>query len=237
MENLIDLHTHSVLSLHAYSTITENIDEANKIGLKYMGTSEHQFDNQGVGAHVYAFNNLRTVPDIVGNVRVLKGIELNLLNSGKIDYGTIRDRDLDYGILSIHGYVYDDEGLEGNTRNILSAMDDKHVNILGHLERGFYALDYDKIVSKAKDRHILIEINDSSLVESKHNVTKVKEYMSQIIQTCKKYDVPIIINSDAHIRYNVGSYKLGLEVLKENNYPLDRVLNFNEDLIKEYFKV
>ena len=50
-----------------------------------------------------------------------------------------------------------------------------------------------------------------------------------------KYDEPVIIGSDAHICYDVGEYELAYELLKEYKFPLNKVLNFNEDLIIEYF--
>ena len=39
MQPLFDLHTHTIASGHAYSTLKENIEEAAKIGLKALGIS------------------------------------------------------------------------------------------------------------------------------------------------------------------------------------------------------
>ena len=41
MKLLFDLHTHTVASGHAFSTLKENIEEAAAKGLKAMGTSDH----------------------------------------------------------------------------------------------------------------------------------------------------------------------------------------------------
>ena len=41
MKALIDLHTHTLVSGHAYSTIKENVEAAKLAGLKYIGLSEH----------------------------------------------------------------------------------------------------------------------------------------------------------------------------------------------------
>ena len=38
---LMDLHTHTLASGHAYSTLKENLEEAKKMGLEVLGTSEH----------------------------------------------------------------------------------------------------------------------------------------------------------------------------------------------------
>lgn len=41
MKLLFDLHTHTVASGHAFSTLKENIEEAAAKELKAMGTSDH----------------------------------------------------------------------------------------------------------------------------------------------------------------------------------------------------
>lgn len=237
MKNLLDLHTHSVLSLHAYSSTTENIDVAISKGLKYMGVSEHQPDSKGVGAHIYGINNGVTIPRHIGDLTVLYGVECNLLNDGTIDDSRFKWSHFDYAICSIHAYVYDDAGYEGNTSNLLKVMDHPHIKIMGHLDRGFYPMDYDAIIKKAKERHILIEINESSLNGSKYDFDRTISIMNEMLDKCKKYDVPVIINSDAHIKYEIGTYEKALKVIENANFPLDKVLNFNEDLFKEYFKI
>lgn len=237
MNNLLDLHTHSVLSLHAYSSTTENIDSAIAKGLKYMGVSEHQPDSKGVGAHIYGVNNGITIPRHIGDLTVLYGVECNLLNDGTIDDNRFKWDHYDYAICSIHAYVYNDAGFDGNTKNLLKVLEHPHIKILGHLERGFYPMDYDSIIKKAKEKGVLIEINEASLNGNKYNLDKVEEVMINMLDICQKYDVPVIINSDAHIKYEVGGYEKALKVIEKANFPLNRVINFNEDLFKEYFKI
>ena len=137
MDNLVDLHTHSVLSKHAYSSLTENIDSAIEAGLKYLGISEHQSDPIGVGAHIYAFSNLSIIPPVYKGLRILKGIEFNILNDSDLDIEDIDLRPLDFGIASIHGFCYKDDGFINNTENVLRAMNNPHVLVMGHLDRGF----------------------------------------------------------------------------------------------------
>jgi len=47
MKLLMDLHTHTIASGHAYSTLKENIDEAKNKGLKILGTSDHSYAMPG----------------------------------------------------------------------------------------------------------------------------------------------------------------------------------------------
>lgn len=234
MNNLIDLHTHSVLSTHAFSTVTENIAEANKKGLKYYGLSEHQYDDKGVGCHHYATQNLDTIPSVINGTHFLRGLEFNIQLDGSIDTSRLRKEHLDYGIASMHSYIYHDQGIELNTNAYLKAMDNEFIKIMGHIDDGHYPCDYEKIIKKCKDVNKLIEINNSSLKPLCNRING-KENYEIIIELCKKYEVPVIINSDAHICYDVGSYELAYDLLMKHNYPLDLILNFNEELILKYF--
>ena len=236
MENLIDLHTHSVLSTHGFSSLTENIEYALKKGLKYYGSSEHQFDNCGVGPHNFAFHNLRIVPTEINGMRFLKGCEFNILPDGSIDTSKVSKNHLDYGIASIHGYVYKDQGIELNTQAYLKALDNEFITIVGHLDDGHYPCDFEPIIKKAKELHKLIEINNTSLKPTTNRINS-RNNLCKIIDLCIKYDEPVIINSDAHICYDVGQYELAQELLLGKGFPVNRILNFNEDLIKEYFNV
>ena len=234
MNNLIDLHTHSVLSTHAFSSLTENIAEANKKGLKYYGISEHQYDDCEIGAHHFAVHNLRIVPKIINGTHFLKGCEFNILPDGTIECSKFLPKHLDYGIASIHSYKYKDQGIELNTQAYLKALDNEFIKIVGHADDGHYPVDFDPIVKKAKDLHKLIEINNTSLKPTTNRIN-TKENMIKLINSCKKYSEPVIINSDAHICYDVGEYELAYNLLKECGFDDKLILNFNEDLIKEYF--
>lgn len=234
MDNLIDLHTHSVLSTHGFSSLTENIDVALQKGLKYYGISEHQDDNLGIGAHQFSFHNLRIVPKEINGMIFLKGCEFNILPDGSIENENIQLKHIDYGIASIHSYKYKDQGLQLNTNAYLNALESDYIKILGHIDDGRYPADYNLIVKKAKDLHKVIEINNTSLKPTTNRIN-TKENLIKIIDCCKEYNEPIIINSDAHIKYDVGNYIEAYELLKECSFPNELIINFNESLIQEYF--
>ena len=79
MRELIDLHTHTVSSGHAYSTVKENIDSARDKGIKYLGISDHAPKMPGT-AHIYHFHNLRVIPKHIDGVNVFVGAEVNILD-------------------------------------------------------------------------------------------------------------------------------------------------------------
>ena len=75
-KNLIDVHTHTVLSTHAYSTLLENAKYASQINLKYLGVSDHGPAIPG-GQHIFAIYNMKVIPEYIEGVRILKGVELS----------------------------------------------------------------------------------------------------------------------------------------------------------------
>ena len=79
MKALIDLHTHALSSGHAYSTVKENIEYAKINNLKYYGISDHGINMPG-GPHLFYFQNLKVIPSEVNGVRVLRGMEANIID-------------------------------------------------------------------------------------------------------------------------------------------------------------
>ena len=236
-KNYIDLHTHSVLSKHAYSSPTENIEYASSIGLKVLGISEHQPDIAGVGAHKFAFNGLmRLLPNELNGMKVLVGIELNILDDG-FDLSGIKPEKLSYAIASMHGYVYPKElhTYEDNTRNYIKACETDFVTFIGHLDYPAYPCDYEKVIIAAKKNDKLIELNNASLDPNGSRIG-AREIDKTILKYCKEYNVPIIMNSDAHIKYKIGNVDLAMDLLDEVKFPDELVVNHNEELFNHYFK-
>mgnify|MGYP002866591455 CR=1 FL=1 len=79
------MHTHTLASTHAYSTITENAQWASEHGIKYLGMTDHGVDMQD-SPDTWHFENLKILPDFLEGVRIFKGIEANIMDTdGSID--------------------------------------------------------------------------------------------------------------------------------------------------------
>ena len=61
MTPLLDVHTHSIVSGHAYSSIQEMAVAASEKGLKILGITEHAPELPGACDPIY-FRNLHVVP-------------------------------------------------------------------------------------------------------------------------------------------------------------------------------
>lgn len=237
MKAIIDLHTHALASGHAYSTVKENIEYAKINGLKYYGLSDHGVNMPG-GPHIFYFHNLKILPKEVDGVRILKGMEANIIDyDGNIDVEMDQYiRKLDYIIASLHTICLEPGTKEENTRATLNAMDHELVKIIGHPDDGRYELDYEAIVKKAKEKNVLLEVNNSSLGEDSFR-PNARENYKKMLTLCKENKVKVILGTDSHICYQVGIFDNAEKLLEELDFPKELVINYNEDEIIEFFNL
>ena len=230
MKYLSDLHTHSIVSGHAYTTLLENINYCAEKGIKILGTSEHAPTMPGA-PHYWYFGNMKVVPRVINGVTILRGCEANILDiDGSLDMTDESSRNLDYMIASFHEPVFKPKSKEENTAAILNVMDkyDK-VEILGHLGNPNYELDYEAIVKKAKEKNIMIEINNSSLLGSSRVGSDVN--FKKVALLCREIGTKVILTSDSHINTCIGVFNKGIELLEEIQMPKELVMNDPEKLI------
>lgn len=225
-----DLHTHTIVSGHAYSTLFENIDFCAKNGIEILGTSEHG-PAMPNAPHYWYFGNLKVVPRVINGVTILRGCEANILDvDGNIDLNEYNTTHLDYLIASLHENVFSPNTLENNMNAVIKAVENNNkVEILGHLGNPCYEFDYETIVKFAKDKNIMIEINNSSMIGnsrkgSDSNCTKIAEL-------CKKYGTKLILSSDAHICFSIGQFKESIDMLKSIDFPEELIMNDPKKLI------
>ena len=237
MKAIIDMHTHTVASGHAYSTIHENIQFAKKHGMKFLGTSDHGSTMTG-GPAEYFFHNLKVVPREMDGVKILRGMEANILDvNGNIDELDSKALDgLDYLIASLHIVCIEPSTKEDNTMAILNVMDKEKVKIIGHPDDARYELDYEAIVKKAKEKNILLEVNNSSLSPNTSR-EGARENILKYLELCKEYGVRIIMGTDSHICYDIGVFQYAEAIIEEANFPQELVINYWEDQIIEFFGI
>ena len=237
MKNTLDMHTHSVFSNHAISTITENIEQAHSMSLLFLGLSDHAADHLGAGARLDNFGCLRIVPRDFKGMKIFRAVEINAGEHFRDNFEFYRDN-LDYGIASLHGYIqgYGTHSIEENTAFLMEAIDEPFIKILGHIDDGSQKSDLKKVVAYAKKKHVLVEINEGSLGDASYRQDGLKNVI-ELAAVCKELECPIILNSDAHIRYQIGVVDRGYKVCQDLDYPEDLILNFNIPLFKEYFDI
>ena len=233
MKDLMDVHTHTSASGHAYSSLTENISAAKASGLELIGISDHAPLMPG-SCHDFYFLNLEVIPRDAYGIKLIMGAELNILDySGSTDLPAQILKKLDYAIASLHNPCIDAGSVEENTAAIIGAMKNPHVVIIGHPDNPKYPVDFDKIARAAKENHVLLEVNNNSYKSTGYRIGS-RENAKLMLQACQKYGAEIIMGSDAHIDFDVGNHKFSQEVILENNFPAELVINSNVEKFFEY---
>ena len=83
--SVMDLHTHTIASGHAYNSLREMAKGAAEKGLEVLGITEHGPKMPGSCHRIY-FQNLKTVPRELYGVQLLLGAEVNIMDTdGTID--------------------------------------------------------------------------------------------------------------------------------------------------------
>ena len=59
----------------------------------------------------------------------------------------------------------------------------------------------------------------------------------EILRLCRRYDVPVILGSDAHISFDIATYDYALELVAETDFPESLIMNTSVDKFKEYLKI
>ena len=232
MEIKIDTHTHTIASGHAYNTIREMASMAESKGLEGLAITEHAPKMPGT-CGLYYFQNLKVVPRKLGNLRLLFGVELNILDeNGTVDLPeeTIRS------VASIHPPCYGKtSGREENTRAYVNAMRKDYIDIIGHPDDGRYGPDYDILARTARETGTLLEINNSSLRPGGFRENTYGNAL-EMLRCCKKYGTMVTLGSDAHVDVDIVNTEYSERLLAEADFPEELVANTSFDRLMSVLK-
>ncbi|MCL2827719.1 MAG: phosphatase [Oscillospiraceae bacterium] len=232
MQIQLDIHTHTLASAHAYSTILENARVAADRGLSLLAITDHApcMDDS---THLLHFVNYDVLDRVVYGVEMLYGVELDIIDySGSVSMAADMRQRMDICIASFHNIVFPPGSKAENTRAYLGAMEQSGVAIIGHPDDGRVPVDYEALIREAKRVGILIELNNSSLKPG-HFRVGARENTKTYLALCERYGVPVAIGSDAHFATAVGNLNLALELLEEIQFPAELVINTDPAALKQ----
>ena len=229
----LDVHTHTIASGHAFSTLQEMAQAAAGKGLKLLGITEHYSGVPGSCNTIY-FRNLHVVPRQMYGIELLLGAEINILDGeGNLDMDENCMRMLDIRIAGIHSLCYSYGTVDENTHGMVKAVSNPFIHIISHPGDGTAELNFEPIVLAAKEHHTLLEINNSSLKPTR-NKPNARENNLSILRLCKRYEVPVILGSDAHISFDIARYDYLYDLLQLTEFPESLIMNRDVKSFKEY---
>ncbi|MCM1174510.1 MAG: PHP domain-containing protein [Blautia sp.] len=241
---LADIHTHCIASGHGtHDTITDMARAAAGRSLCVLGLSDHGPATPGAADSSY-FRNLLLAERKRFGVSLFYGAELNILNeNGGVDLDDSLIQALDYAFVSIHpptfrnsaadsgSDVYTRAGaIDSNTNAYVQAMKHPGVRFLGHPDDGRFPVDYERLLSAAKENHVYPEINNASLMPDAYR-TDGRRNSIRILSLCKKMQLPVLLSSDSHGKEHIGDMRYIMPLLTECDFPRRLVMNFDLGLL------
>ena len=162
-----DLHMHTSAT-DGRNDIREMAEEARRLGYDYIAITDHSKRltmARGLDAKRLRqqLSDIDRLNDELDGITVLKGIEVDILEDGKLDLPDDVLDELDLTVCSIHSKF--DLSRKKQTERVLRAMDNPRFNILGHPtgrlinEREAYQIDLEAIIEASADRGCCLELN------------------------------------------------------------------------------
>ncbi|MEG1459032.1 MAG: phosphatase [Acetivibrio sp.] len=233
MKYVLDTHTHSIASGHAYSTVNEMVAYAKEIGLSLLSITEHAPNMPG-SCHSFYFHNFRVFKEHDFGIELLLGTELNILDfKGSVDMDEDTLSQMDIKIASIHNPCMETGTAKENTAAYIGAMKNPFVDIIGHPDDARIPIDYERLVEAAKKYKVALEFNNSSLNPKGFRKNALANDITYLT-LCKEYGVPITLGSDAHICYDIANFSYLYPVLQKINFPDSLILNTSTEKFKKH---
>lgn len=227
-----DLHSHTKAS-DGQSSLEEMVAAAQAAGLRYLAVTDHsQRLTVAHGLDRKRLERQRAQIDKLNarlkGFRVLKGLEVDILEDGKLDLPDAVLGELDLVVAAIHSHF--NLAPEKQTTRLLRAMDRPYFTILAHPtsrligEREGCRFDMDRIIKAAATRGCFLELNAQP---ERLDLTDIH------CQAARAAGVLVSIGSDAHrpadfdfLAYGIGQARRGWLSAEDvlNSRPLSRLL-------------
>ena len=218
------LHCHTVAS-DGSNSVEELARACLAAGYRWVGITDHSKTAAYAGG-LSADNLARQADEIdalnrqLEGIRVLKGIEADILVDGALDYDDSVLSRLDFVIGSIHSRFNLDR--ETMTARMLAALDNPYLTILGHptgrllLSRDPYPIDMERVIEKAGQTGVAIEINADP-----HRL----DLDWRLLRQARQAGVMISIGADAHNLAGLGNVEFGIGIARKGWLTPNDVLN------------
>ena len=230
------MHIHTTYS-DGNMTLKQVSAEAQKMGLEYIGISEHSksawyaggLKEQEIETHLAEIDRLNKS---FRDFKIFKGIESNILNDGSLDYEDSLLEKFDFVIIAVHSNF--NMGRDELTGRIIRAMENKYATILAHptgrllLARDPYEVDMEKVINAAAENNVDLELNASPFR---------LDLDWRMAKYAREKKVKVFINPDAHSLETLYDYKFGVNIARKGWLEEKDIVNtLTVSRMEEYLK-
>jgi DNA polymerase (family X) len=220
-----DLHMHTLYSDGADS-IKNMALAAKKRGYEYIAITDHSTSLKvASGLSVEELHEQWSEIDRINaeleGITILKGVEMDILPDGSLDYDDEILEQMDFVIASIHSRFNQDE--KAMTKRIIQAMENPYVNMIAHptgrllLRRDPYSIDIDRIFQAAKETGTILELNSNP-----HRLDLTDKLLKK---GKEEYGITFSINTDAHSIEELSNMGYGVATARRGWLEKQDVLN------------
>jgi len=213
-----DLHMHTNAT-DGRDTIRQMAEAALARGLTYIAITDHSknlamtngLDDTRALAHIKSIRKIdaQLQQEMEGKIRVLPGIEVDILADGALDLDDETLAQMDIVVASVHSHF--NQPAEEMTARVLRAIENPHVRILGHptgrkvLGREAYAIYIDTVLKRAAELGVAVE----------HNASPARSDLNDLnLRIAKQYGCKIVVDTDAHSTDELDQMRYGITQLR-----------------------
>lgn len=219
-----DMHMHTVAT-DGRGTIDEMIAAAKKIGYSYIAITDHSKRvtmAQGLnGPHLRAhWRAIEKAAAAYSGIQVLKGVEVDILEDGKLDLPDAVLSEADWVVASIH--YGQNQSKQQLSRRLLNAIRHPHVDAIGHPTgrligvRKPQDIDLDRVFKAAADYGCFMELNCQP---SRLDLNEVA------LAAAVKSGVGIVVGTDAHAPEELRFMEFGIYQARRAGLEATHIVN------------
>lgn len=231
-----DLHIHSDWS-DGGARIDQTVSQARSLGYSYVAITDHSKSLPiSGGLNTERLSAQGKVIDALNNelqdFQVFKGIEVDILKDGRLDFDDETLKQLDIVIASVHSNFKLDR--EAQTERIIRAIKSPYVDIIGHLtgrllnRRSGYEISIDPILEAAARNQVALEINSHP---------DRLDIDAATARQAKAMGIKVAVNSDAHHQDELNLIQYGILNARRGWLSPEDILNtMDAGALKNYLK-
>jgi DNA polymerase (family 10) len=219
-----DLQTHTTAS-DGRSTLKEMVHAAQARGYAYLAITDHSPHigvTQGLDAEALAkrIDEIDQLNDELEDLRLLKSIEVDILEDGTLDLPDDILAKLDLRVCAIHSHF--DLSRDKQTERIIRAMDNPNFNIMAHPTgrriggREAYEMDLERVMQAALERGCFLEINAQPERLDLNDI---------YARRAKEMGLKLAISTDAHHVGGLAYMRFGVAQARRGWLEAEDVLN------------
>jgi DNA polymerase (family X) len=226
-----DLHMHTTAT-DGRATLEEMAEAARALGYQYVAITDHSkaiamafgLDEKRVVEFAQTVRRINESGNL--GIRILSGLECDIMKEGEMDIAWDALAELDIVIGSVHSHMSLEP--EAMTDRLLRALECPHLKALGHptgrllLHRDPFTFDFDRVISEAVRRNVWLEVNSSP---------ERLDLSANHVRAAKAKGAKFIVSTDAHHPKHLLNLQYGILTARRggleaedivNTYPVER---------------